>query len=369
MIKRKTYTQLVFGITLSVVAAVAAFNFVLNPLGLYNSPVIVGFNDRHPAASSFTRLYKTEDVKRLRPDVVITGTSRADSGLNPQPDYFEGDRVYNFAMPAASIREQRHALEFAQAVHPLKRVIVTLDFFAFNGKKLENKQFDAARYDIAALEQPRAFFETYGTLLALDTLVASFKHLRYIKKPDRYPYSLPNGYKVSNDMAQDIERHGAAKQFLRPGNENEISVSDFDFNYTRKTGDDTFQHFSAMLDFTRRYGINVILLISPVHETYLHQLASQGKTALADEWKQRLVQITKANAEKYHGTPYTLWDFAYPNSITREPLPAEDDKKTRMRWFWDSNHYKEETGDIVLRRVLGKPVDAQYADFGRKLVE
>lgn len=369
MIKRKTYIQLVFGITLSVVTTIAAFNFTLNPLGLYNSPVIAGFNDRHPAAGGFTRLYKTEDVKRLKPDVIITGTSRADSGLNPKPEYFEGSRIYNFAMPAASIREQRYALEFAQAVHPLKTAIITLDFFAFNGKKLENKQFDAARYDPASLEQPRAFFETYGTLLALDTLVASFKHLRYIKKPDRYPYSLPNGYKVSNDMARDIEQQGAAKQFLRPGNENEISVSDFDFNYSANSSDNTFQHFEAMLDFTRRNGINVILLISPVHETYLRQLAAQGKSGLAEEWKRHLVKITKVNASRYHSNPYTLWDFAYPNSITREALPEEDDKKTRMRWFWDSNHYKEETGDIVLRRIIGKPVDAQYADFGRKLGE
>lgn len=369
MIKRKTYTQLVFGIALSITGAAGAFNYIVNPLGLYNTPVIAGFNDRHPAATGFTRLYKTEDVKRLKPDVIITGTSRADSGLNPQPAQFGDARVYNFAMPAASINEQRRALEFAQAVHPLKTAIITLDFFAFNARKLENKQFDPTRYDATSLEQPRAFFETYGTLLALDTVVASFKHMRYIKKPDRYGYALANGYKVSNDMAFDIAQHGAAKQFLAPGNENEISVADFDFNYSDKPGDDTFRHFEAMLDFTRRNGINVILLISPVHETYLRKLEAEGKAALAEQWKKRLVDIVHANAEKYHAGNYQLWDFAYRNSITTEPLPAEDDKKARTKWFWDSNHYKEETGAIVLRRVLGMPLDQVYNDFGRKLVE
>jgi hypothetical protein len=369
MIKRKTYTQLVFGITLAITGAVGAFNYIVNPLGLYNTPVIAGFNDRHPAATGFTRLYKTEDVKRLKPDVVITGTSRADSGLNPKAAEFGDARVYNFAMPAASINEQRHALEFAQAVHPLKTAIITLDFFAFNARKLENKQFDTARYDGPSLEQPRAFFETYGTLLALDTVVASFKHMRYIKKPDRYGYALANGYKVSNDMAYDIAQHGAAKQFLSPGNENEISVADFDFNYSAKSGDDTFRHFESMLDFTRRNGINVILFISPVHETYLRKLEAEGKAALAEQWKKRLEKIVRANAAKYHGAAYPLWDFAYRNSITTEPLPPENDKKSRMRWFWDSNHYKEATGDIVLRRVLGMNVDKAYDDFGRKLVE
>ncbi len=229
MIKRKTYTQLVFGIVLAVTGTVGAFNYIVNPLGIYNTPVIAGFNDLHPAATGFTRLYKTEDVKRLKPDVIITGTSRADSGLNPKFAAFGEARIYNFAMPSASINEQRHALEFAQAVNPLKTAIITLDFFAFNARKLENKQFDAARYDVASLDETRAFFDTYGTLLALDTLIASFKHMRYIKKTDRYAYALSNGYKVSNDMAYDIAQHGAAKQFLNPGNENEISVDGFDF--------------------------------------------------------------------------------------------------------------------------------------------
>lgn len=367
MIKRKTYTQLVFGITLGALLAAAAFNFIVNPLGMYPAPVIAGFNDRHPAAMGYTRLYKTEDVKRRRPDVIITGTSRADSGLNPDPALFGGAIVYNFAMPAASIREQRAALEFAQGVHPLKQAIITLDFFAFNGRKLENKQFDPARYDAAALEQPHAFFETYDTLLALDTLVASFRHLRYIRHPDKYSYALPNGYKVSNDMQDDIDRYGAAKQFLHPGNENEMSVADFDFGYSAKPGDDTLRHFRAMLDFTRMQGIDVILLVSPVHESYLRQLEEEGKAALAEEWKRRIAAITRENAEKFHAPAYPLWDFAYLNSITMEPVPAGTDLKTQPQWFWDSNHYRAETGNLVLRRILGLPVDPAHADFGKRL--
>lgn len=361
------YFSLVLCITAVVIAIVGGLNYIADPLGIYNPPVIRGVNDAHPAALGYSRIYKAENVKRLKPDVIITGTSRADSGLNPKPDQFGGLSVYNFAMPAASIKEQRRTLEFAQAVHPLKTAIITLDFFAFNAKKIDNKQFDPARLSPEALGEPRSFFDTYGTMLALDTSVASFKQFRYMKHLSRYGHAEPNGHKVNTDLEADIEKNGAAKQFLHPANENEISTTDYDFNYSAEPGDDTFKHYEAMLDFTRKKGINTILVISPVHETYLKKLESEGKTPLALEWKQRLVDIDRAVAARYHTKPYPLWDFAYSNSITTERVPAADDKITRMKWFWDSNHYKEKTGDIVLEKILGLASSKHYPDFGIRL--
>src|SRR5262249_26234959 len=154
---------------------------------------IRGLNDAHPAASSYLRLEKIEAVKRLKPDAIITGSSRADIGLDPKLEYFPGMTPYNFGLPASSIAEQRMTLQFAQAVHPLKEAIITLDLISFNALRLENKQFDPARLSPAALAEPHAFFDSYGTIVALDTFVASIKHLRYIKHPERYSYIEPNG--------------------------------------------------------------------------------------------------------------------------------------------------------------------------------
>ena len=46
-----------------------------------------------------------------------------------------------------------------------------------------------------------------------------------------------------------------------------------------------------------------------------------------------------------------------------------DDPKARMKWYWDSSHYKKELGDIVLDRMF----DGNFSgggdcpDFGVKL--
>jgi hypothetical protein len=58
----------------------------------------------------------------------------------------------------------------------------------------------------------------------------------------------------------------------------------------------------------------------------------------------------------------------YPNSITLEPVPPEEDKKGRMKWFWNGGHYKTEAGDVMLKKVLGLKGAEEYPDFGRRLL-
>lgn len=352
------YLRIVFGLAGVLVAAVTAFNYMANPIGLYNPPLIKGFNDAHPAAVNYARLEKIEAVKRLRPDVIITGSSRADIGLDPTAEYFPGRRVYNFGLSASSINEQKQVLAFAQAVHPLKEAIITLDYFCFNARRLENKAFEPARLSPAALTPWRSFTDTYGTIASLDTLAASIKNIRYLRQLDRRAYAEPNGHKVSNDVFYDIKIHGMAKMFAHPPAAQETSVDDFSTDYA--DGTSTYKHLEEMLDFARAHNIKVTLLISPVHFRDMHDVDAK-ETA----WKKKVEDIIRANGRKHAAAPYPLWDFAYPNSLTTEPIPQ--DKTGRMKWFLDGGHYTTEMGYIVLQKILGLPQARKYPGFGRKV--
>lgn len=356
--KETRYIKIVFATALGALMLLAIVNFTANPLGIYRPGEVF------PAASSYSRLHKTESVKRVKPDVIITGTSRADIGLNPGEKFFPGLRPYNFALSAATIHEQRRTLEFAQAVHPLKKAVITLDLFAFNALKLDNKQFEPARLTPEALEQPQAFFDTYGTIFSLDTFIISLKHFRYMKRPDRYSYARPNGHKLHNDGAWTASKKGVYAIFAKPPAEEETGIGEFSFSYSQMAGDTTFRHLEAMLELTRENDVDVVLFISPVHETELRRIPA----SLHEEWKTRLVETVRANAYKYDAKPYPLWDFATYNSVTREKIPAPSDKRTQMRWFWDTNHYKEELGDLVFKKIFGLPDGKAYPDFGVRLL-
>lgn len=362
-----TYLKTVLGIAFAFLAVVMLVNYTVNPLGIYGTPVIEGVNDRYPTVSYFLRIHKTERLKQLRPDTIITGTSRALIGLDPRPEIFgEEAVVYNTGLTAARIYEQRCMLEFAQAIRPLKWVIITLDFFAFSGLGPENEQFEPQRCNPQALHFPQNFRNRYNTLASLDTLVAVTKHFRYIRKPQKQSFIQPNGRMQNNSLYHRIKQNGAAPYFKNP------PVPDgekFTFSYGTDAADTPFRHIEAMLDLTRRGNIDTVLLFSPVHETMLAGLEEEGLQAAVELWKTRIAAIVQANGLRYNAAPYPLWDFFQRNSLTTEKVPKDGDREAVMRWFTDSSHYTPEAGDIVLKKILGLYGENDpYPDFGKKLL-
>lgn len=360
----RKYQRIIFALVAVLFGGIVAVNFVVNPLGIYPTPVVEGFNDKHPAAIPYARLQKTEAIKRLKPDMIITGTSRADLAFDPLPELFPGKVTYNAALSAATIHEQRRMLEFAHRVRPLKQAIITLDFFAFNARMLENKQFEMKRVSEEALLFPQTVFNTYGTLVSLDTLQAVFKHLRGMRRIERQAYANARGQKMDADLAHHAVKHGAGHPFWHMPAPKEVFVDAVSFDYSKSAGDTTFQHLEAMLDFTRKKNIDVILLISPVHETYLKMLEDTGKGVLERDWKKRVTEIIRANGAKYGAAPYPFWDFARRDAITTEAVPKVGDMKAPMRWWWDPSHCKGELGEVVLRKTLGLPVSDAFSAFG-----
>ncbi|NEQ62463.1 MAG: hypothetical protein F6K53_35770, partial [Moorea sp. SIO4A1] len=65
-----------------------------------------------------------------------------------------------------------------------------------------------------------------------------------------------------------------------------------------------------------------------------------------EEWKRRLVEITP------------VWDFSGYNSITTEAISEE------MKNYWDSSHYREEVGDLILNRLFSYQAHTVPEDFG-----
>jgi len=347
------------GIFLFIIGSV---NYYFNPLGIYKRPNFFPHGEVYPAAINYLRMHKRERVKDIKPEALIIGSSRPYDGINPKDKFFPNLRVYNFGLPASSILEQRKAMEFAQAVNPLKEVVIALDFYGFNALKLENKAFDQEKMNPSHLKPIASFIDRYGTILSLDTFVLSLKHNRYLRKIERYSYPEANGHKVYNDGVFKIKQQGTYAMFEKPN-----SFGDYSFQYSTDPKDTSFQHLTAMLDLARNNNIKVTIIINPLHKIVLDYYEEIGKLPLFEEWKRNLIATVKANADKYRASPYPLWDFAYHNKITDEDIPAEGDKVSRMKYFWDTNHYKENVGDAILSIIQGKSIPTEYKNFGRKL--
>ena len=89
-----------------------------------------------------------------------------------------------------------------------------------------------------------------------------------------------------------------------------------------------------------------------------------------EDWKRKLAQIVDEDAAASGSAqPFVLWDFSGYNSITTEAVPAQGDLRSEMRWYWEAGHFKKESGDLVLDRVLDHhdPQRTMPQDFGTLL--
>lgn len=346
---------------LTLVGGIGLFNYLVNPYAIYQPPVIKNVNDHFPAAQSYGRLYKAEGMKRVKPDMVVMGTSRADIGLNPDIPELAEYTSYNLALSAATIFEQRMNFEYAYHLNPPKMAVITLDFFAFNANRPIHSEYEPDRISKEALSPLNAWTNSYGTIWSVDTVSTSLKHLRRMQKKERYSYPRENGHKVHWGGAHKTKKKGAHRMFKKPPAASSVVVQDFDMQYRAPKTGDTLQHLAAMLDLARTHDTKVIVLFSPFHESHHKVLQAKNQWPLFQQWKQRVIETVRHNGEKHQTEPYPLWDFTVLHPYITEPVPAPEDREKTLEWFWDSHHYKEELGEIMWHRILD--TDPQ-TDFG-----
>jgi hypothetical protein len=140
-----------------------------------------------------------------------------------------------------------------------------------------------------------------------------------------------------------------------------------DRNYCfSRDGLNTFETFKDLIRFARQAGLDLRLFIDPVHARLLLAMRYAGLWSLYEEWKRQLVQILAEESRESGKPPFPLWDFSGFKVVTTETVPSAGDLDTPVKWFWEPAHYKKETGDLILDRVLSYQTSARLIpkDFG-----
>jgi hypothetical protein len=87
----------------------------------------------------------------------------------------------------------------------------------------------------------------------------------------------------------------------------------------------------------RERGIDLQVVITPMHAQHMDWLYSNGLGKQYNEWRRRVVAITP------------VWDFSGYNQVTTEPVSDS------MKNYLDPLHYSPTTGALMIRRVYGEP--------------
>ena len=337
------------------IAAIASMNFVVDPFGMYR----------------LVRLVKAYDVRRLRPQGIILGTSRSHVGLRPSHDGWDpGARpVYNLAFDGATTKEMYQYLLHAHAVRRLRQVVLGLDtYHATLAPATARPDFDAELLDSpGVLALPSLIRADLKVLTSLDTLRASLATVR--SQSDREPqWFAPDGQRLGEVFfrraGEHFERLGPRGYFdeiyrLEVGFKREgqlaanARVLGRAVQQTTASSETSLDYIRRIVAFCRAQGVDLRIFIAPEHAHQLEITAAIGEWASLENAKRALVQLLAEDAALHPGAPpIPLWDFSGYSSVTTEALP-ESGSHAEMEFYWDSSHFKDVVGDFVLDRLFG----------------
>ena len=361
-----------------------AFNLVVDPYGSYRIVELAKYAPR-PAIYNKVKLAKAYDIRRIRPQAIVLGSSRSHIGLRMTHEGWSvpPEARYNAAFDSATTKEMYAYLLHAYAVNPLRQVVLGLDY---SHLKKEPAWVQSDFQPTLLFEPARAFHNAavytadIALLLSVDTSAASVARLGSLGEKENewlasdgqrigakfFREVLTNFSESPGAYFRDIDRKEIGYQFAtgptprgrtqyRPENSSSTLTS--------------LDYIAKIVSFCREKDTDLRIFITPSHAHHLEITAELGVWPSLEQGKRDLVKLLAEDTRRHPGArPFPLFDFAGYSSVTTERVPP-DTSTEEMKFYWDSSHFKERVGDWVLDRlfdVVNKD-DPAPLDFGARL--
>ena len=383
------YAAVVALVTLTLLAAVAIFNAVVDPFGMNLLVQANGFNAFKPAIYTRTRLFKAYEVIRVRSQSLILGTSRSHIGFSCAHEAWEQMEgpCYNLAFDGATTREMYFYLRHAYAVRPIRHVLLGLDAYHLAPSLSTTRpDFDPlVLHDPNGDALPRWLTGELRILTSLDTLKASVETLKAQGTPSPTWFG-PDGQRLGEVFFRQIDGRFntlSPRGYFHMTDELEVGYQTewiVAARHTRSSlrveppidpNETSLAYVRRIVAFCRRRHIDLRIVITPAHAHQMEITAATGDWTEMEKMKRDLVRLVKEENTRYPEPPPTpIFDFSGYSFITEEAQPAPG-TGTEMRYYWDSSHFKQVVGDYVLDRVYGVSDTTRRApqDFGVQLTE
>lgn len=324
----------------------AGFNYWVDPNRLFGTPY---WQDAPRPLKDTGRLVKPHQVWGERCDSILLGTSRGGHFSMAHP-LLNASEVCNLSLAGSVMRENYRMFQHAQAIHPVKRVIIGLDYFSFSAQQPVALDFEerlAVTVD-GRTRQPFYRLRDYLTaLVSRDISRASWAVIQYQPAQDEIRTQF-----TSLEKSRLIEQAFMARDglWLKVGIEHYRQG-----NYWFL--EEQLGYFEALLHACHQHGTDLHLFISPIHARMQAAFHVVGIEAAWAFWKRRLVEINESVAAEYGHEPFVLWDFGILNERTTEPVWDELGKD--MDWYVETSHFNGAFADDVLNLVLSPEADAR----------
>jgi hypothetical protein len=347
-------------------------NLIIDPYGLFNIITISGFNSKKPAIGQHVRMFKAHAVRSYKPASLILGSSRAEYGLDPDHAGWNpaANPTYNLGLPSGSIYEAWRYLLHTHAQYPVKQVVLALDLFMFNENWQTESDFREDRLVTPDNTHPPIGWirDIITAIFSIDALHSSIETIFPINS-NSDTYYQTNGSRDPSNNSENIKKKGGHHKAFLSNETYSLTAPDgwklFSLGHDGAQGSTPLNTFEQLVKFCRIEGIELFVLISPVHARKLEILWQFGLWNTYEQWKYKLTTILAADAASHPiENPFPLWDFSGYNRITTERVPPLGDIITQMQWYWEGSHYKKVVGDTMLDIIFGNRDTDFYIHHG-----
>ena len=318
----RDYTKFALATLVIFLAAVILVNLIVDPYRIY--PKISRFElEKSFSLFHHMRLHNAYAIEQVRPQHLIVGSSRSGVLSSQEMEAARG-RAFNASMPGASLVEIKRAVEHAHATMPLESVIVGLDFnYMFQPTQIQIEAEDRWRKVNGNLSDKvrhsyQRFKDHWSSLLSVDSTINSSLALSD-DGSSPFRFYEDGTWEIASTWSANRLYAVLAKQIF-----NDFRAHSDHFNT---------KELVKLLNFTDTNGVQVTLLISPMHGLLLQTIYLAGKWQQYLQWHRELVALV--SGRNIAVAIYGLEDNAL---MVLGAIDAEDAA------FVDGVHYQRKAG-------------------------
>ncbi len=333
--------------TLVGIAVIAALNVLVDPAGAYPRWHLKLFDSVRYL--NLDRVTKAEMAGGGDWEIIILGSSRAESGMPAAHPFLATNRTANLSLAAARFPELTAVFDYASAHNRLKHVVLCLDLYMFAGGQPWIENFGDSRFNPQLSLFPYYCKQLIGRASTDRTWEAIRKKIQ--------------GFRPTPQESRGFHQHSLDAHTSQHELFNRV-MEILGAGYRTQNVDPAYMEmFRHIVQVCRDRNIDLQVVIMPVHALDLELVHAGGRWAEFEKWKGDLVNILAG--EGVEGK-FNLWDFTDYAGPPAEAVPPAGDTTSRMKYYYENSHCTPVLGAMMIDEVFGQPGTNQ---FGVKLTQ
>ncbi len=332
-----------FGLVVAGLALTAALNALVNPWRVLPEKTEIKALDPYRDVDAEIRTCKAGLAIRGPWEILVIGSSRPGTGMNPDGPAFSGRPTVNLGMNGGDLYETRAMLDHALTRQSPKLAILMVDpgDLTRPGKiQIENDfEFSPLSKGDPVERSLRYVFSQ----MSVDASVAALKLVATKGKPAYGQTGLQHREAARLNFFETMENFYLKWVGVMVGlQKRNLGIQA-----------DKIETIRGMLEHCVAKGVQPILVIPPNHLSVTQVMEEKQSP---DPWflaERRAMAKLVADVNTAHPqVSCVLWDLNIPSPVTTEPYPPRDQPRPMMYWL-DPIHFTPATGDRYASLILG----------------